>query len=623
MESFNYNSEYLKKHFADVYREVFSVSSQVVSAPGAVLWAGNYAVMAGDIAIVQNIPLRVYVGIEETSDKDITIGNCLVFDRNTKQFVAYHMHEAIEKELLHYVSSEINKNIIAENRLKGFKFNILSEMPIGYGANASGALATALVTALFLYFGKADIKTILAWQGMPLSKLRHNNLFDDIFRYSWKLEMIFHGGLTSGTGALAPLIPGNSPIVYFIKTENTEVGGSFGHGCDAGKQAKKDYNFIDNLDYQAFRVSELNGDNEDYFCPFDFGLIGTGEATTNIIANRALEIFEQNTLQTKDFANKISNHIKEKHGVDFEFFSPILKNNNQDSVLKDFYSLVSVWSANILQALFELNQKCLSVESFKKLNRNLKKYNSLFECMEIHHPFSSKVYDLIEQRCGKTEDDYGVGLKFLNVSHGGYLLFVAGSDRARQRLAKIVEDLKTELEEEISIDWLFSRDGVDDHGVVVEQDIKNELYSDFISHGSVQVIHLAGKYGVHEDIYTVDDFEKHKPEMDVLLDPQRNEIYIRGEKITSKEIKTATTTIAVLEVILKNFGEILPKSKLPKSNYLNDRNEFQSKIATPLVKVIEKRLKRRIAFNVKGKIIHFYVNFDPKDVEFYYIKKEF
>jgi hypothetical protein len=111
--------------------------------------------------------------------------------------------------------------------------------------------------------------------------------------------------------------------------------------------------------------------------------------------------------------------------------------------------------------------------------------------------------------------------------------------------------------------------------------------------------------------------------MDVVLDSIKNEILVRGEKLTSKELRTASNTVAVVKVLLENVNKEISKTKLPSSGYLQDRNEFQSKIVSPLVRAIERRLLRRINFNVKGPIVNFTVRFDPKDVEFYFIEKAF
>ena len=59
------NSASLQEKFPEIYQELFSHADIVTSAPGNFYWIGEYAIVfAGALGIKQNIPLRVYVGIE-------------------------------------------------------------------------------------------------------------------------------------------------------------------------------------------------------------------------------------------------------------------------------------------------------------------------------------------------------------------------------------------------------------------------------------------------------------------------------------------------------------------------------------------------------------------------------
>jgi len=201
-------------------------------------------------------------------------------------------------------------------------------------------------------------------------------------------------------------------------------------------------------------------------------------------------------------------------------------------------------------------------------------------------------------------------------------LFSLASESLKNDFCDIIENFKTTTGEDVEVGWISWRDGLEENGVVLEQSLSNNVYSEFITRGAVKVLHL-DKFGLHEDLYTTEDLQQKMKTMDVLLDSVGEDIYIRGEKLTSKDIRTATITIPVVKMMMENVGKEIQKSLLPQSHYLADRNEFQSKIASPLVRAIEKRLNRRISFNVHGKVINFSVRFEPKDIEFHLVVKEF
>ena len=70
------NSRILKQRLADVYQQFFSKSSLVVSAPHFFTLAGEYIGYFGGVMVLQKLPLRIYVGLEELSqDKGIVLGD--------------------------------------------------------------------------------------------------------------------------------------------------------------------------------------------------------------------------------------------------------------------------------------------------------------------------------------------------------------------------------------------------------------------------------------------------------------------------------------------------------------------------------------------------------------------
>ena len=619
---FKYNSQALKEEFRDFYKDFFSTCATVTSAPGNFLWAGNYGLLSGSLGISQNLPLRVYLGLEETSGEQIIFDKCFCFDCSNRKFISYEMSDSLKDELVAFLSQEI-KNICGNKTFKGLRIHTIAEMQISYGVNASGAFAAALASALFIHYKKTTPEMLsvnIAKQ--PIVELMKNNIFDQLFRLAWKIEAIFHGGVTSGMGAFTAFIASRSPICYFIEPPKTQIN-QINFSCDIGQTEIKNYDIINQLSYGAFRLNELSRDSGDFFFPFDFGLISSGTSGAAVIANRSLKNFENDLSGTTEYFQKeLYPFLQNPFFKCLPRFTNIFAEGGIHKTWNAFLLTIAYLSINTLAALQKLNQKYLSPPDFLRLIKTMNQSQSIYRLINIVSSSTEQLYSLLEYKCRRILDEYGVGLKLTNNTHGGYIIFALAYQKLREKIFKIVEEARQESDEPLSIDWMSWRDGLENKGILVEQSLNNKLYSEFIAKGAVQVLHL-DHYGLHEDLYTLDEFSKVKANMDVILDSLRGEIWMRGEKLTSKDLRTASHTIQVMKILLENIGVELSKNQLPPSSYLQDRNEFQSKIASPLVKAIEKRLQRRISFNVQGEIVNFTVKFDPNNIEFHYINQEF
>jgi hypothetical protein len=60
--------------------------------------------------------------------------------------------------------------------------------------------------------------------------------------------------------------------------------------------------------------------------------------------------------------------------------------------------------------------------------------------------------------------------------------------------------------------------------------------------------------------------------------------------LTSKDIKSATTTIELFEHLLKSENHKIKNSELWPSSFSSQQNQMESKIIIPLVKYIKKNL---------------------------------
>lgn len=67
------NSTSIAQHHPAIYREVLGSCQWVGSAPGVSMYAGEHSVLSGGLSICQQVPLRVYVGLEYLHPGDFTL----------------------------------------------------------------------------------------------------------------------------------------------------------------------------------------------------------------------------------------------------------------------------------------------------------------------------------------------------------------------------------------------------------------------------------------------------------------------------------------------------------------------------------------------------------------------
>ena len=58
----------------------------------------------------------------------------------------------------------------------------------------------------------------------------------------------------------------------------------------------------------------------------------------------------------------------------------------------------------------------------------------------------------------------------------------------------------------------------------------------------------------------------------ILLDTIQGRVYIKGMRLTSKDIHSQNTTIDMLKILLENIGKEVPNTYLPVSTYSQNKN---------------------------------------------------
>ena len=109
----------------------------------------------------------------------------------------------------------------------------------------------------------------------------------------------------------------------------------------------------------------------------------------------------------------------------------------------------------------------------------------------------------------------------------------------------------------------------------------------------------------------------------LLVDQISRKIYIDGERVTSKEIFSQQLTIDLLDEYISNGEEVCvisPRS-LGVSSYTQSKSEMMSKILSPLMRTVHRRLGRNLRMSCTGSTVDFTIKFDEVDLELCVVSK--
>ena len=204
----------------EAYLSHWKASGYVYSAPAAVFFCGEHAVVYGYPGIHFPLPMRLYVQIVENLSYNVMSIEAFVARdprtgqiHNVKHIDDYGRNSAQnhEKNL-----DDLYKSVIC-NFLKpihdqsqyGFTIRVLSEFPLACGLNSSGALAASLASALVEHY--LDLERFK--QYFAITEEKPNQTLQLL---SWLIENCFHNNRSSGIGAITSLLgrKGRHPLVY-------------------------------------------------------------------------------------------------------------------------------------------------------------------------------------------------------------------------------------------------------------------------------------------------------------------------------------------------------------------------------------------------------------------------
>lgn len=597
------NSESLQESFPEIYQEFFSKCSIATSASGAFWIAGEYAILYGGLGIFQKVPLKVYIGLKPTDDGSVSDGGGYVFNPAKQCFDKIVLSKILYAEAHEKLSALTKKYLedVLGDRYQGLSYFYIIEAPVANGYNTSATFAVTLATSILLFAKQIEPSVVEEINQRPVSELPHDTDFNTIFRFACKFEAIFHGGASAGSSVFASCVKSAYPIIFF--TEKREGRETPTHGARLPAYSKS-LDLYDQFAYRGLSLDELGGISGDW--PIDFGIIYSGDYMPAANVIRSIADFENELEKTYSSARKKIGKIANA------FPSGLLARSLdvKDAVFRNYVRAVNATAVEVFVCLYNLLNLGASDPNFKELAEAINASQNALALFNVSSEKLNYICNIMLHEANKLDEP--VGCKMSGPGKKGPVLFVAPYRGLRDNIDSIIEKLRKNTKEKtLSIQYLSWLDGIGKEGVTIEQCLDHKIYSDYISAGAVKITHLSTDGSTQIQTQTKEEYETTRATADIVLDASENDIFIRGKKITSKEIYTSRETIAILTILISEIKKWVSHKKFPPSSYASDRSEFQSKIISPLNKTLEKHLGKKLKLSMSGSAVDFSVKLEP------------
>ena len=280
---------------------------------------------------------------------------------------------------------------------------------------------------------------------------------------------------------------------------------------------------------------------------------------------------------------------------------------------------------------FELKVKNLNNMSINVLHAMGNIYKKWVQNVYVHElirvmNFINELYNDIEQDFDITKDfenaciKNGVSLDtfwfcpILTNKYGGDYLVLFEDDSDLDTLIAVMDNMKN-LYPDIRIREIYDFESPAKDGIVIEQDISLGIWNRKIS----DLFVLVDSEGVQKFVsYTDIDPSKEKW---IFLDAVKNKVYMNWKPLSSKDIKSATTTIELFYHLLKSPEKKIKNNELWPSSFSWQENQMISKIISPFVSCVKKGFGKEFPLTCSGSLREFYIMLWDTSIPIKLVKK--
>lgn len=539
----------IRENLGSDYEEFFSKNFLVISVPGRFFWTGEHNVLHGAPAILQKMPIRLYVGFEKIIGEKITFGNFKYLDREKNCFKDYpiNMLGSKIKEVLSFLQSYLKE----KNCSQGININVFSELNPEAALNRHGSIATALARGLMILTGEVKNKS-------------EHELFEENYQLGFKIENFFRH--VSGANVRSILDTTPDPIFFCQK--------------NAGDPAE--------IVSFSLRDKLKDGLAKNIFgWPLDFAILFSGSPQYTPVSI-------QLSAQYLESMNKLRNDIV----CDFPLQS--LQNNFLKEFLsEDWYcfkhKVTSFITFNLAMQLYQLAHGKVEEYTVSKIVQLVNDAHDYLRGIGASTEILEKIrYYLLSKH-------YNLGIKIAGGGGGGSLLIVSPLGVLRDNFNEVIHHLKDSINPSIFPIYCSWLDGFEEEGLRVEQDLNRDITPIWLKSETVILRVWENSLKPFRQIIFKSVLNKFISNFDIFIDTRTAKIYLKGQSLNSQQLHSQKATAILLKGLLNRLGEEVKSTEIKlQTIYTRDRNEMQSKIISPFLHVTQEVFDQRLPLRLKG-----------------------
>ncbi|EKE27827.1 MAG: hypothetical protein ACD_3C00145G0013 [uncultured bacterium (gcode 4)] len=582
------NTESLQENFSNVYRNFYSRNDLVLSGCFNIpWWSSSLWHRSNHLRIRSKIPLKCYIWIKKTKNRDVKIKDVIFYNIVKKNFEAYNFIK-VNKEADKVI--RLLSEIITKKDLDGWiEIEILSETTRWHSLWFSWTSFSLIVAAIYILSWKLSINELKDYENFITS-----DIFKNIFIESWKLDFISRYWNTIWENILNTLYNKKEPSYFYTE--------SFSGDIDVDK--------LDDIYYEYSSIPQKYKENiitSDL--PIDYCLVFTW------IPTDTKQVEQYKKWDLKEFE-------KYKEFIQQDLISE--KNRNKNLYVNRF-----IWDepiyGNFINILSILSVK--TIELFKKLYENWDSKTYVEELIWHINDCKSAI-SLVEDQSSFAEDFTYAFRKNKNNSEEmvwimpayswkiwWWYLIVTKSSISRETMGQTIVELRNSYPN-IEIEYCSYLDWECSDWIKIEQFISEKIFSSYIDKDKL----ICTNNKNESYIWNYNEIINNEKEW-ILLDLINWKISINWEKLTSKDIPSQNTTIELLINLLNNIDKEISNKELMSSTYSKNKNEMLWKIVMPFVKIVEDKTWEKISLICKWSLTDFYLKLDKSDVKISIVKK--
>lgn len=562
--------------------------------------------------IRHKLPFKAYVGIKSNGKKGvIEIDQVIAYQVEKDMFADTEDLNEYSKKISTIVDTLITKKIGSKD-FDGFTINILSEREEKTGVNVS--YTALIVLASFIQTHLLDPRVLNEMKYASHDQLyRRKNDGEMKFFRSIQNEIIktfaqVNHGIVTGVTSYSGFVYSEFPLVYITESRNGTIDEKFGELKPL--HVSSNVEVLDDLIREGYRLNELTDISGTF--PLDVACIYPGSSRGFLSAVQHVKQSVRprfNELRNKTVS--LFNNFVEYHKENSQRLPSFLTDAADEAYMHRYLEGQVYTRVNLLDALIHLYQNKMShnaqINFFDAINA-LQNINTPFE----EHP--SKNLQFIMRKIRKVAQEKGIEVGILSLHWGkndGNIFVYSAPDKFREEIKSIVQELQSDYNPNITLDFASWRDGWGIEGLTIEQDLKSGKISPIIPPDARRVIMWDGK-NHSEKIVSPETIEHEN--FDIVFDAVNKEIIIAGEKFSSKELPTKKASVELFSFLAQHVGEMLQNNELPESSYSGYRNDLQGKVIGPVEKLVREKINKSLGVSITGGLSNFNIQFKPKDI---------